>query len=119
MTDLVSHCQGLFKFADNLALFLTILAMVFFLVAGYFLIQQARIELDRLKAAPQPDAAKVRSLAGAAAEVVEALPNLVNALAKAPAPIVMLILGILLITVPNAEPGATCLAAFEASKDAG
>ncbi len=114
MTELVEHCEGLFTWADTAQHVSTAFAGIVVFVATILLIWQACVEICRLKKTPRPNTAKVRSLAGAAAEVVEALPNLFNSLAKAPATVILVAVAALLVWLPDPKPGETCLKAYEA-----
>ncbi len=116
MKELAAHCRELFvpnlyfEFIFNsLAIFAIVAAIV-------LLIKQANIEFDKLREKPSKEDDDVGTLSSSAVEFINALPNLINALAKAPAPIVLVSVALLLIAVPNPEPGETCAAALKAEK---
>lgn len=114
MNIIAQHCAKLFSLNMLLEWLMGALAIAAIVAAIWLLVQQAYIEFRKLEAAIPKEPDPNRPMAQRAADFVEALPNLINALAKAPAPIVLITLGLLLVWLPVSEPGETCVKVIEA-----
>lgn len=110
MTVLKTHCISALKSQLTIAEFMNTLAWYAF-VAGLLIIGlQAIIELFKLLKVPAPPP-KTDNLASASANLsslVTALPKLIDALAKAPASIILIGVAFMLVAFSDTSPSESC-----------
>jgi len=113
MNDLTDHCKGLFVWADWITTIAGILAILAIAAAIWLLIVQAGVELRKIRKAAAKVPGAERLATQTAVDFFKALPEFINALREAPAPIALIALGLALLWLPDPEPGETCLKAYE------
>lgn len=107
--SLKQTCEEIFIANLELDWFSGVIAATAVVLAIWLLVQQAFIEFRKMEQAAPKTITDDRSIPQRAIEFVEALPNLINALANAKAPIVLFTVGLALLWLPDTEPGPTCV----------
>lgn len=111
--SLAKTCTEFLRDRSDFLGWLEYFAYAAFAVAILALLFQAVATIRKLLAAAE--APKAEGVRAAATQIFAALPGIIDSLAKAPAAVVLIVFGFLIVWLPDFGPSESCLSAVEAN----